>query len=195
MKTKLNICGKGQDRIPDKAFKMMAFFFKLRDFFSPFKKKLSSFQIMRETAGGITIVDYGCGIGSYERQLAELAGENGKVYAVDIHHLAIEAVNEKIKKYNLTNVIPIQARGYSCQIPDNTADIIIAIDMFHMVEKPNEFLSELHRIIKSKGSLIIEPGHQSREESKAKLLSSHSWDICEENKIFFRCKPVTINHN
>jgi len=39
---------------------------------------------------GMTVVDYGCGPGRYSIKFAEIVGNQGLVYAVDIHELAIE---------------------------------------------------------------------------------------------------------
>ncbi len=57
------------------------------------------------------------------------------------------------------------ARGYDCGIPDAIADIVRAIDMFFGIKDPTEFLGELKRITKSEGILVLDDGHQSREET------------------------------
>ncbi len=118
-----------------------------------------------------------------------MVGEEGKVYAVDIHPLAIEAVIKKIKKFNLDNVEPVLVDGYTCGLTDGTADVIFAIDMFHNISNPEAFLKELRRIIKQGGFLIIEDGHQPREQTKEKIVSSKLWNIIEETKDHLRCTP------
>ncbi len=44
---------------------------------------------------GTHVLDYGCGPGNYTIVAAELVGPSGKVYAVDIHPLAIREVQNK----------------------------------------------------------------------------------------------------
>ena len=61
---------------------------------------------------------------------------------MDIHELAIEAAKKKIVKYPLKNVAPILVKDIG-QIKDNVADIIIAIDMFHMVKDTELFTGSL----------------------------------------------------
>ena len=56
--------------MPDTHFKMMAFEFKFRDFFIPRKKILNEVGIER----GHTILDYGCGPGSYSITAAKMSG-------------------------------------------------------------------------------------------------------------------------
>lgn len=91
---------------------------------------------------GDIVIDYGCGSGGYTKKISELIGESGKVYAVDIYDLAIEAVKKKISNYQLTNVETLLAKDIAT-IPSNISDVIIAIDMFHMVQETDTFLKRI----------------------------------------------------
>lgn len=73
------------------------------------------------------------------------------------------AVNKSVNQYNLSNVTAVLAAGCPGSIEDNAADVILAFDMFHMVKEPQPFLKELHRLIKEKGRLLIDPGHQPKK--------------------------------
>lgn len=186
MKLKDYVCGNRMEKMPKVAFQIMSFFFTLRDAFSPVDKRVDAFGIKE----GFTVIDYGCGPGSYLKRASELAGENGRVYAADIHELAIESVRKRIEKHNLKNVVPILTDGYSCDINDHTADVIYALDMFHMIKDTTPFLKELHRLLKKDGFLIIEDGHQPRSETKSKINDSKVWNIAEEFKKHLKCTPV-----
>ena len=179
------MCGNEMDRIPNWAFKMMAFMFNLADKFKSPDKKLHPFNIQK----GQTVVDYGCGTGRFLKPSSELVGEKGIVYAVDIHELAVESAFQMIKKFGLKNVHPILTDGKSVSIPSQTADLIYALDMFHMVRDPKGFLKELNRIIKPDGILYLEDGHQPRAKAKEKTNSSGYWEIIEEAKAYMKCKP------
>jgi len=179
-------CGYEMERMPNIGFRMMSFMFDLRDIFCPVDKRLDSFGI-RE---GFTVIDYGCGTGSYLKKVSQLVGEKGKVYAADIHKLALEAVKKKIKKYNLKNIEPVLVDGYSCNINDHTVDMIYALDMFHMIKQPTPFLKELHRLLKKDGFLIIDDGHQPHNEAKMKIGNPWLWNIAEDSKQHFKCTPV-----
>jgi len=86
------------------SFRMMHLTFKIVDFFYPYiKKRVKKFGIKE----GMTVVDYGCGPGRYATKIAVIVGEKGKVYALDIHELAIEAVESKIEKYDIANIQPV----------------------------------------------------------------------------------------
>jgi len=179
------MCGNEMDRMPDWAFKMMAFMFNLSDKFKSPEKKLNPFNIRK----GQTVIDYGCGTGRFLKPASELAGESGRVYAVDIHELAIDSANRMINKYNLKNVHPILTDGKSVNIPPQTADLVYALDMFHMVSDTKGFLTELFRITKPDGVLILEDGHQPRALAKSKVNDSGCWEIIEETKAYMKCRP------
>ena len=178
--------GIDREMIPDIGFYMMSLFFKVYYFFRSQDKYFNSFGIKP----GFVVIDYGCGPGGYIKLASEAVGEKGKVYAVDIHKLAIKSVNKLIKRRDIHNVIPVLAEGYSCGIKDNTADLIYALDMFHMIEDVDSFLYELNRLTKKDGFLILEDGHQKRESSKEKVKNSGKWAIVEEAERHIRCKPL-----
>ena len=174
------------ERMSDISFKLMNLIFHIIDFVYPYiNKRVQKFGIKP----GMTIVDYGCGPGRYTIRFAKLVGEQGKVFAIDIHELAIEVVKKKIGQYGLKNVEPILVNGYRSRLPDQIADVVCAIDMFHIIQDHTEFLAELKRITKRDGVLVIDDGHQRRSVTKSSILESGHWDIFEETKDHLKCKP------
>jgi len=101
----------------------------------------------------------------------------------------IEAVKKKIGKYNLHNIEPILIEGYDSTLPDNIADVVCAIDMFWIIKKPTELLTELKRITKRDGTLVVDDGHAPRKQTKKKILDSGMWNIVEETKDHLKYKP------
>jgi len=175
------------DRMSDLDFKLMAALFAILDFFYPYvAKRACTFGITE----GMTVVDYGCGPGRYTLQFVALVGQSGKVYAVDVQPLAVEAVRRKAAKQGLSNVEAVTAQGYDSGLPDKVADIVCAIDMFFSVKEPTRFLAELRRIIKDDGTLVIDDGHQRRSVTKQKIVASGCWVIREETRDHLKCKPA-----
>ena len=175
------------DRISSLDFKITVVYFAILDLFHPTVAKRSRAFGIGE---GMTVVDYGCGLGRYTTHFAALAGFKGKVYGVDIQPLAVEAVRRKAAKQGLPNVEAVLAQGYDSGLPGNAADVICALDMFSKVQEPTRFLAELRRIIKGDGMLVIDDGHQPRRVTKEKILASGCWVIQEETKDHLRCKPA-----
>ena len=108
----------------------------------------------------MVLADLGCGTG-YFSVPASLRVK--KVYALDIHPLAIKSVQDIISKNKLTNVETILS---DCKtgLPDNSIDIVLLYDTFHMLSEPEGVLDELHRVLKRDGILSFSDHHMREKE-------------------------------
>ena len=186
-KVEFLLTGKGREKIPNFAFRGMTLFMKMIDLFTNYSRRnIRNLNIK----SGQTVIDYGCGPARYIKDASRMVGASGKVIATDIHPLAIKNVNDKIKKYKLSNVHATLADGYKTDIESEIADIVYALDMFHMIEQPKELLTELCRLVKMDGRVIIEDGHQPRSETIMKIRDSKILKIVRETKSFVECKKI-----
>jgi ubiquinone/menaquinone biosynthesis C-methylase UbiE len=140
-------------------FRLMALMYKFRDFYAPRRAVLREARILE----GFHVLDYGCGPGSYLVPLAVLVGPSGKVYALDIHPLAIRMVKKRATKKHLANVAAIQS---DCQtgLPDRSLDAVLLYDVFHGLDQPQKVLKELHRVLKPGGWLSFSDHHLREQE-------------------------------
>jgi ubiquinone/menaquinone biosynthesis C-methylase UbiE len=136
----------------------MSLFLQLRERFGDLQEQLVNAGLNR----GQVVLDYGCGIGSYTIPAAQIVGSDGTVYALDIHPLAIEAVQRRIRKENLTNVRTIHS-DRETGLPDESVDAVLLYDVLHNVPDKGALLRELHRVLKPDGILSVIPDHM--EES------------------------------
>ncbi|MEA3504251.1 MAG: class I SAM-dependent methyltransferase [Bacteroidota bacterium] len=187
MKLHEKIMGKNRENIPNWAFKLMTFIMKMMDVFGNHSN--NNFKRLGIQKNQI-VVDYGCGPARYIKNISQIVGENGKLYAVDIHPMAIRKVQEKIKKQKLQNVESVLSKGYNSSIKNNVADVVLALDMFHMIQDHHALLKEFSRILKPKGFVIIEDGHQSRIETKAKVVDGGYFKVIAENEHHLKCKLI-----
>jgi ubiquinone/menaquinone biosynthesis C-methylase UbiE len=111
---------------------------------------------------GFWVLDYGCGPGAYIRDTAKLVGQSGRLYALDIHPLAVQRVEKIAQKEGLTNVHTICS---DCEtgLPDASLDVVLLYDIFHMLSNPQGLLAELHRVLKPTGILSFSDHHMSQE--------------------------------
>jgi ubiquinone/menaquinone biosynthesis C-methylase UbiE len=114
---------------------------------------------------GNRVLDYGCGIGSYSIPLAKAVGNSGRVYALDIHPIAVERVRKRAKKDGLTNIETIQS-DLATGIPDEDLDYALLIDVWTWVHDKKGLLQEMHRIMKPNAKLIILIDHAPPEDAK-----------------------------
>jgi ubiquinone/menaquinone biosynthesis C-methylase UbiE len=168
----LNHLLKRKEAIMDKPmsnfdFQFMSVGYKFRDLRLPRKTILEEVGIKP----GFHVLDYGCGPGSYIVPLAELVGESGKIYALDIHPLAIRKVQDIASKKRLANVETVLS---DCKtgLPDNTLDAILLYDAFHHLSDPDVVLRELHRVLKPDGILSFSDHHMRENEIVSQVTNS-----------------------
>ncbi len=87
--------GEGCERIPDLAFKGMALSFRVRDWLIPPAKKVDRLLLQE----GMVVIDYGCGTGSYLKLASERVGTTGRIYALDVQPLAVEAARQRAETH------------------------------------------------------------------------------------------------
>ena len=144
--------------------RFMSLGYKFRDFSLPRKKILKEVGIKP----GFIVLDYGCGPGSYISPLAELVGKSGKIYALDIHPLAIERVQSITSKKQLTNIETILS-DCATGLPDNSLDVVLLYDILHGLSEPDRVLDELYRVLKPSGILSFNDHHLKESEITSKV--------------------------
>ena len=155
-------------------FKMMAFFFRIRDFFKSPLRKIENANVKRDDI----VLDYGCGPGSYTLAASKTVGQKGKIYAADIHPAAIKAVNKKAQKKGLSNIFTIQT-DCKTELEDKSVDLIMCFDVFHNVENKNCILDEFYRVLKQNGILSFDDHHMTELEIQEKIAFGGKFQLVE----------------
>jgi len=166
----------------------MSLTYKLRDFFTP------RMNILKEAGieEGFYALDYGCGPGSYIVPLADLVGPSGKIYALDIHPLAIKMVEKSAAKKHLANVMTIQS---DCRtgLPDQSLDVALLYDVFHDLDQPGMILKELHRILKPDGILSLSDHHLREQEIVSGLTKEGLFRIAKKGQKTYSFQKIGWN--
>jgi ubiquinone/menaquinone biosynthesis C-methylase UbiE len=137
----------------------------------------------------MSVVDYGCGPGSFTIPAAELVGQEGKVFAVDIHPLAIRAVRQKALRKGLPNVEAILVQGYDTGIGESSIDRVLLIDTIHLIDDPDALFREIHRMLRPDGLLFMEKGHMAMSEQKEVLANTGLFQIREAEGLMMLAAP------
>ena len=139
-------------------FRLMSFLFNIRDLLQPRKKILEELRIK----SGYHILDYGTGSGSYTLVAARLVGENGKVFALDIHPLSIKMINDKATKNGFKNIRTILS-DCATGLSGNSMDLVFLHDIYHDLTEPGKVLEEIARVLKPDGILSFNDHHIKEE--------------------------------
>ena len=162
-------------------FRLMSLVIRFRDMRLPRNEILKEVGIQT----GFRILDFGCGPGSYVPGVSELVGPSGKVYALDIHPLAVESVQRLALKRGLTNVETVLS---DCRtgLPDDSVDVVLLYDIYHDLAEPEAVLKELHRVLKADGTLSFNDHHMKDEEVKDRITSDSLFRLAGKERMTYK---------
>jgi SAM-dependent methyltransferase len=98
-----------------------------------------------EPGDGLSVLDVGCGTGSYTLPLA--LGTAARVYAIDV----TPEVLPQAKAVLPGNATPLAAEATRLPFPDETFDAIVGNAVLHHLLPLDAFVPELLRVLKPKG--------------------------------------------
>lgn len=165
-------------------FRMMSFFFGIRDLFVPPTKKALEAGIRP----GDRVLDYGCGTGSHALAAAELAGEKGRVHALDIHPLAVRKVEKAAARRGLKNTTTILS-GCATGLADDSVDVVLLYDVFHSISDPESALKELRRVLRPGGLLSFSDHHMEEEAILSRMTDGRYFKLSGRGKRTYAFSP------
>ena len=104
---------------------------------------------------GDIVADIGCGIGYFTIPAAEIVGDSGKVFAMDILQEMLEEVEIKQKVNNISNIKTILTEENDLKLEADKVTVAFISNVLHEADDKERFLSEIKRIICSKGIVAI----------------------------------------
>ncbi|WP_300464979.1 class I SAM-dependent methyltransferase [Desulfobacula sp.] len=166
-----------QKPMPALMFKGMSIILKLRDIFRPRDDVLNELDIHQ----GFKVLDFGCGPGSYVFDTSKRVGKDGKIFALDIHPLAVKKVKDTALKMGLSNVETICS---DCQtgLQNKEIDIVFLYDIFHMLSDKISVLLEIHRILKDNGILSFSDHHMKKKDILLTMEEIGLFKLSKHNK-------------
>ena len=182
------IFGRGKDEaMPSIGFWVMSKILKLREPFRDIEGRLKMSGIEK----GQTVLDYGCGIGSFTIPASEIVGNDGVAYALDIQPLFIRAIERKAKERGISNVKTILSGG-DTGLPDESVDVALLYDAFHMIKEKEKLLKELHRVLKPRGILSIDAEHMKLGEFLSILTKANLFSLIEQRGRLFKFRKEQL---
>jgi ubiquinone/menaquinone biosynthesis C-methylase UbiE len=101
-----------------------------------------------------TIADVGAGSGYHVFKMAPMASE-GLILAVDIQDEMLETINQKKLKAGIKNVLPVKGSEQSTNLPENSVDKVLMVDVYHEFEYPAEMMASITKALRPDGKLFL----------------------------------------
>jgi ubiquinone/menaquinone biosynthesis C-methylase UbiE len=107
---------------------------------------------------GMKVVDIGAGSGHYAFAAAKIAGDSGRIYAVDVQEdvlirLKGEAAHRKLR--NIETIWGDVEKKAGTLLKDGAADAVILSNILFQLGKKKEAVEEIQRILKPGGKLLV----------------------------------------
>lgn len=110
---------------------------------------------------GMTVVDFGCGMGLFAIAMAKLVGDAGRVIAVDLQPRMLAVLGRRARQAGVAERIRLhRCEPTSIGVTD-TIDFALAFYSAHEVPDRRALLREMHGFLRPAGALlVVEPvGH------------------------------------
>ena len=107
---------------------------------------------------GMVVGDFGSGHGFFAVASAEIVGEAGTVYAVDIQEEPLRNLTSEIRLRSLRNIKTIRCdleKVDSCPVPAVSCDAVIVANILHQAPNKKEIVANIYRALKTGGFVVI----------------------------------------
>lgn len=111
-----------------------------------------------ELGEGMIVADLGAGSGFYTIASARAVGSEGRVYAVDVQKDFLDRIKTSANVENLFNIEVIWGdieKIGGTKLAEMSVDAVIISNTLFQVEDKDNFLTEVNRILRPKGKVLV----------------------------------------
>jgi ubiquinone/menaquinone biosynthesis C-methylase UbiE len=108
-------------------------------------------------------------------------GPTGRIHALDKHPLAIREVRRMAARKGIENIETIES-DCSTGLPENNVDTVLLYDVFHDLDRPDDVLHEIHRILKPGGRLSFSDHHMKEKQLLARVTAAGMFRFARKGK-------------
>jgi len=123
---------------------------------------------------GQTVLDFGCGSGTYTIPIAKVVGNEGTVYALDKNRVSLDKLMRRARAERLTNIKRIDTSGeIKIYLGDASVDAVLLYDIFWyftlLDPRLIQLFSEVYRVLRPNGLVSVYPKHIDSERLQERL--------------------------
>ena len=115
-------------------------------------------KILRQAGlkSGQKVLEVGCGPGFFTLPAADIVGDKGLVYAVDLNPYTIKRVQKKISRSGIKNIHPMCVNASHTGLTDQSIDTAFLFGLPRIAGGEDTLLRELNRLLKPEAVLACE---------------------------------------
>lgn len=125
------------------------------------------------------VADIGAGSGYYSFRMATMV-PTGKVFAIEIQDEFIALLQKRKQELRNTNVEIVKGDSASPQLPANSIDLAIMVDVYHELLYPHEMLQHIREALKPDGQLLLM--EYKAEDPSIAIKELHKMSVAQVNK-------------
>lgn len=145
-----------------------------------------------ELQPGMMVCDLGCGNGYHTFPMAQSVAPAGKVYGVEIQEPYLKMLEETAQKKAITNFVPVLGAVHNPNLPENTFDLMLLVDVYHEFSHPEEMLAAMKKALKPGGVIVlveyraeddtvpIKPEHKMTKVQILKEMTGNGYKLVKE---------------
>jgi SAM-dependent methyltransferase len=107
-----------------------------------------------ELKPGDRVAEIGAGSGYWLPWLAAAVGADGRVYAVEVDDELVAALNERVKRDALHNVIVVRGQFEDPALPDGGIDVALTSLTYHHIEDRADYFRKLQADLSDRGRVV-----------------------------------------
>ena len=121
------------------------------------KKKFKSNKVIETLTlkKGFKIADIGSGGGFFTIKFAQIVGDKGHIYAIDVNLDFLDYIKSQSLKYNLKNITTLHSEDDKPQLPKEKLDYIFLRNVYHHLPNRINYLEDLGKSLIDKGKIVI----------------------------------------
>ena len=127
----------------------------LHDIYGPAGKRI---LLRAGLQPGMRVADFGCGIGTVTRTLAEIVGPTGRVVGVDADASQLAQAADTCGTAGLTNISFVEADACATGLPRRSFDLVYCRFLLSHLADRSACLREMYEVLKPGGLIVVEDG-------------------------------------
>lgn len=155
------------------------------------RKKLYPADQILQQAGihdGMMVVDIGCGPGYFTMPARRLAGDEGRVWAVDVQQPMLDHVYNRCQIGRIRGVRLVLSSERIVPLDDGMADFVIMAWVLNEAGYPADLVAEAKRILKPHGFIAVMDWHKQAKDlalpTERRIGAEDVAKIASANKLF-----------